>query len=366
MKVLMVITVELGKNGIATCVLNYSAALRRQGVETDIVAPTDVEKDIKERLDREGIRLYETVGRDTDILRYWNRLKKIIKKGKYDIVHIHGNSATMAIELTAAFAAGCRVRIAHSHNTTCEHQKAHKFLKPIFDRMYTQGVACGTEAGRWLFGKKAFTVIRNGIQTEKYQYNASKRKEIRERLGITKDQILLGHVGIFNYQKNQEFLVKIFAKLQERDSRYRLVFVGDGETRTYVTKLAEELQVQDAVKFVGNVGDTAPYLSAMDLFVLPSRFEGLPYVLIEAQAAALPCLVSGAVTRESDVTGLVNYVDGFDENIWTEAVIRHKKRHDAENCPQITEKIINSGYDMESNAELVKKFYEKCREEQKK
>ena len=218
MKVLMVITVELGKNGIATCVLNYSAALRSQGVETDIVAPNVVEEDIKERLDRDRIRLYETVGRDTDPLGYWNRLRKIIKRGKYDIVHIHGNSATMTIELTAAFAAGCRVRIAHSHNTTCEHQKAHKFLKPIFDRMYTQGVACGTEAGRWLFGEKAFTVIRNGIQTEKYQYNASKRKEIRERLGITKDQILLGHVGIFNYQKNQEFLVKVFEKLRDRKS----------------------------------------------------------------------------------------------------------------------------------------------------
>ncbi len=363
MKVIMVITVELGKNGIATCVLNYSAALNRQGIETDIVAPNDVKKDIKERLDREGIRLYEIEGRDTDTLRYWSRLRKIIKKGKYDIVHIHGNSATMAIELIAAYFAGCRVRIAHSHNTTCEHRKAHRLLKPVFDRMYTQGAACGTEAGRWLFGEKAFTVIRNGIQTEKYLYNAARREEIRKCLGITENDILLGHVGIFNYQKNQEFLVKVFAKLGERESRYRLVFIGDGKIRKHVTALTEELQVQNAVIFVGNVNDTAPYLSAMDLFVLPSRFEGLPYVLIEAQAASLPCLVSSAVTREANVTGLVDYVDGFDENIWADAVIRHKKGHDDENCSQITEKIKNAGYDMESNAELVKEFYEKCWEE---
>ncbi len=365
MKVLLIVTVDLGKNGISTCVLNYCKELETQGLDVDILAPNHVAPEIKEELSKQQSKLYEVPCRNSRTVKYFLKLCRIIKREKYDIVHVHGNSATMAVELTAAFLARCPVRIAHSHNTTCEHQRAHKLLLPIFNKMYTAGAACGTDAGKWLFGSKGFSVIPNGIPIEKYKYSASAAQEYRRKAGIPSDQILLGHIGLFNYQKNHEFLIKMFAALLKQSKEYMLLLVGNGELYGQIKELADRLSVSEYVRFAGNENDIPSCLSAMDLFVMPSRFEGLPYVLVEAQASALPCVVSEAVTKEADLTGLVDYVEGFSEENWARTILEHKKGHDMKNIAAIKRKLREKGYDIEYNGRKLREFYIKCLGERK-
>ena len=360
MKVLMIITVDMGKNGISTCVLNYWEVLKNRGIETDVLAPNQVESEIKSRFGKKGSKLYELTFRNSEPWKYFLKLGKIIKEGNYDVVHVHGNSATMAVELTAAFLAGCKVRIAHSHNTTCQHMKAHRLLLPFFNRMYTHGAACGREAGEWLFGTKEFLVLPNGIRIEEYKYSEEAGRAYREAKGISPERILIGHIGLFNYQKNQEFLVRVFAGLLERSPDYMLLLAGDGELKEKTENLVSCLKIENNVIFTGNEENVAACLSAMDLFVLPSRFEGLPYVLVEAQAEALPCIVSSSVTKEADLTGLLRFVDGFREEDWIRAITAQKKGHVVEEYACIQEELRQKGYDIRHNGEMLADFYEKC------
>lgn len=360
MKILMIITVDLAKNGISTCVLNYCSELIKYELEVHILAPNHVEDGLKKRLEKQGICLHEIMSRNSNVIKYFQQLFKLVKKERYDVIHVHGNSATMAIELTVAFVAGCRVRIAHSHNTTCEHQRAHKLLLPLFNKMYTHGVACGSEAGKWLFGEKKFTVLPNGLEISKYEYNASSARAYRLEKGVEDDQILIGHIGIFNYQKNHEFLVKMFAKLLQQSKKYRLLLVGDGDLYMQIRELVRALSIDQYVLFAEKEDDIPACLAAMDLFVLPSRFEGLPYVLVEAQASALPCIVSGKVTQESDLTGLVSFVDTFAEEEWIKEIQGHRKGHETENYPIIQKALREKGYDIRYNGKRLAEFYEKC------
>ncbi len=360
MKVLMINTVELGKNGISACILNYSEILRNDGVIVDIAAPNIVEDAIRDRVQKCKAALYEIPFRNSTPLLYWNELRKIIKEEKYDIVHVHGNSATMTVELSSAFVSGCKIRIAHSHNTTCEHQKAHRILLPFFKFFCTQGAACGNKAGEWLFKNKNFKVIRNGIDIDKYSYSYKKRKICRDKYRIAQEAIVIGHVGIFNYQKNHEFLVKIISGLQKYSDAYRLLLVGDGELRTNVEQLAKELHVRDKIVFAGNEENVNESLSAMDMFVMPSRFEGLPFVLVEAQASGLPCIVSSAVTTEADLTGLVSYIDGFDENVWIESIMKSPYGHDVMKDEKLRNCLREKGYDIQFNGRMLRDFYTAC------
>ena len=138
-----------------------------------------------------------------------------------------------------------------------------------------------------------------------------------------------------------------------------LLMAGDGELKEKTENLVSCLKIENNVIFTGNEEDVPACLSAMDLFVLPSRFEGLPYVLVEAQAAALPCIVSSSVTKEADLTGLLRFVDGFREEDWIRAITEQKKGHAAETYARIQRELREKGYDIRHNGEMLAEFYKK-------
>ncbi|QGF40719.1 glycosyltransferase [Limosilactobacillus gastricus] len=150
---------------------------------------------------------------------------RLCRQNQYDVVHVNGNSTTMAIELAAAKLAGVKVRVAHSHNTTTRHVKANQLLRPFFEMVVNGRIACNQAAGKWLFKSKDFVIIENGIDFDKYKLNQNVRTKIRSKLGISDDKILIGHIGKFNSQKNQEFLIELAEKL---DDRYRVILIGNG------------------------------------------------------------------------------------------------------------------------------------------
>ena len=306
-KVLIICTNVFGYNGIAAVILNEYKAFDKEKMQIDLLLINEPSDEIKEMLKKNNSRLY-VVKRNSNPIKYMKEIKKIMKENKYDLVHIHGNSATMAVELLAAKKAGVKVRIPHSHNTTSDHMKVHRFLKPIFDKTYTHGFACGLNAGKWLYGDNEFVVINNGIDTMRFSYNEEYRDEIRKKHNI-EDKFVVGHVGVFNYQKNHIRLIEIFEKLHKINEKSVLVLIGVGDTKNDVESLIKQKGLEDDVIMVGTTNDVHKYMNAFDVLALASRFEGFPGVLIEAQCTGLHCVASNNVPIETDITGLVEYAD---------------------------------------------------------
>lgn len=352
--VLMICTVELDRNGITAFIMNYSEKLVSKFLQIDIVAPNIVKaKNIRDITSKNGILLYELPMRKENTLEYFLKLIRIIKQKRYNIVHIHGNSCTMSIELTAAMLAGCKVRIAHSHNTTCQHQRAHKLLRPLFEIMCTDRLACGQEAGKWLFRNKKFTVMKNGIDSQKYSFCGKIRTRIRGELGIQEKQILLGNVGEFSYQKNHKFIINLMKELEKNNpGHYHAVLIGDGEKRKEIKEEIQKYGMQNSITLTGVCDHVSDYLQAMDCFLLPSRFEGVPFVLIEAQASGLCCVVSDQVSYEADLTGNLRYLPiDQGEMVWVRQLetMNYERKNE--------EKMYNSEYELNIAVRRLEKYY---------
>ena len=288
-------------------------------------------------------------------------LHGILKKGGYDIIHVHGNSATTAIEMAVARWNRVPVRIVHSHSSSCEHKRLHQLLFPLFKKSYTHGIACSKAAGQWLFQGDDFTVLRNGVNLDRFSYNETVRQEFRNQLGIKADEILLGHIGNFVELKNHRFLLDVFSKLKQKNNNYKLLMISDGPLMQEMEEKAESLGLKESVIFLGRTGQVAEYYQAMDLFLLPSVYEGLPVVLIEAQAAGLFCFVSENISKESDLTGTLEFLPISDCQIWADriqdAVVSYKNLR-KERCAKWQEKITEKGYNILKNADLMRKLYE--------
>ena len=233
--------------------------------------------------------------------------------------------AIMSIELLIAKLSGCQVRIAHSHNTTCDYKKVDKLLRPLFYHMYTDAFACGEEAGKWLYRKHPFIVINNGRDINKYRFDGEKRCKMRQQLGINDNTLLIGHVGNFNNQKNQKFLIMIFQEIINMNQDAKLYLMGEGSTREKLERLVDSLGLKDKVFFTGSITNIPDMLQAMDVMVFPSLHEGLPLVVVEWQIAALPCLISDTITKSCVYTKLIKF-ESLEKNYveWAKQIIEMK------------------------------------------
>lgn len=333
-------------------------AMDKSEMDVQVLATNDSEKSVVQKIENSGCRVVSIPYRKKNIVKYFFALYRYFLKEKVDVVHVHGSSAIMSVELVAARLAGCKVRIAHSHNTTCENQKVDKILRPIFDRSYTTAFACGQDAGRWMFGSRKFTIIPNGRDLKKYEYNTKKRSEYRNKLGILPDAFVIGHVGRFNRQKNHEYLVHIFSEVYKKDQNSYLVLIGTGEKVDEIKKLVKELELEKNVIFTGVIENVSDYLSAFDVMLLPSLYEGLPLVVIEWQIAGLPCIVSDTVTKECAITALVKFESIKKKpEVWANDVrdLVLQDRNDNKNI--IFNEIKSAGYDIQNGAENLKYLY---------
>ena len=213
-KILLITTTGLDKKeGISTVLLDYFSRFDHNRFDIDIVASNTSDSELLRELEDAHIKAQMLPKRKKNIKQYVLALKRLFKKKKYDALYIHGSSAIMSIELMIAKMSGCRVRIVHSHNTICDHKNVDKLLRPLFYNLYTDAFACGTEAGKWLYGNHPFTIISNGRDIQKYQFDIRTRQRIRSDMGVSDNDLLIGHVGNFNAQKNQPFLVNIFKEV---------------------------------------------------------------------------------------------------------------------------------------------------------
>lgn len=361
-KVLMISTVELGKNGISTFILNNFKLIASDDIIIDIIAPNRVSDDIKKEITNKKMNLYELIDRKSNTMQYIKKLNKLLSCNKYDIVHVHGNSSTMVIELILSKFNNCKATIAHSHNTTCSHKAINNILYPIFLKTCDIRLACGIAAGNWLYRKNTFKVIKNGILLKRYKPNYTIRQEIRKKLNIDSDTLVIGHVGGFVYQKNQEFFIELMMLLKKRkQKKVKVVLIGDGPEYEQYKKTLIDNNLKNEFILTGNIDNVCDYLQAIDLFLLPSRFEGLPYVLIEAQASNLKCLVSNNVSKEVDITNSISFFSLENIEEWIKFIdnqnIKKLWKDRLENYDENIKNIILNGYDLISNSDSLRNIY---------
>lgn len=357
MKVLNVLTGKFQADGISNILLNYYRNISSSDIHIDFVASSVIDS-IENIVKSKGGKVYLIEYRKKKPLKYMKELTKIIKEGKYDIVHAHGSSALLCLEMIAAKKAGCNIRIAHSHNTKANHKIIDKILRPIFYKNYTHGFACGEEAGKWLFGNRKFEVINNGKSIEEFEYNEEIRKQMRQENHIS-NEVVIGHVGRINMQKNQEYLIDIFFELNKRNrGKYKLILVGDGPLEESIKEKVKKLNLEKEVIFVGRTFEVNKWLQVMDIMVFPSRFEGFPNVLVEWQIAGLPCIISDTITKDVKLTDLVQFASIQDKpEKWAEKIEKIKIEDRQENKSMIIEQIREKGFDIKENAQKLENIY---------
>lgn len=358
MKILIINTVPTGKNGITNVIFNYLSAMEREQDVIDYVSLNNPSEVYRKDIEKQGGKLYVLPRSSKSICKYWNGLRKLIKKNQYDVVHIHGNSHTVTLELSAAKAAGCAVRIVHAHNTMCKHKLLHTMLTPLFNVLYTHGLACGIAAGRFMFEERLFTVMNNGIDTDKFAFDVHVRDSIRAMLNWEKN-LIIGHVGAFTEVKNQSFIIEVFSVLYNLNPNYKLILIGDGPLKTVVEQKITMLGLEEAVCLTGNIDNVNEYLNAIDVIIMPSLFEGLPLTLVEQQANGLRCFVSDVITKEADKTDNLTFIPLSDTaDFWAQTII-----NDNDDCTRdkrsrcAIQNIRNKGYDIKLQAKKLENLY---------
>lgn len=294
--------------------------------------------------------------------KYVDLLKKLIRDNNYDVVHSH-TMFNSGINLWVAKLCGVPIRIAHSHTTKTERKvsRSQKIYERIMQRLIlwtaTDLLACGVEAGEWLFGPKAFSkrgqVILNGIDTDDFAYSEQKRNRIRKLYGLSVDDFVIGHSGSLIPLKNQAFLIRLLPRIKETIPNARLMLLGRGVEMDHLKNYASECGVADSVLLCGGVMNVNECLSAMDVFAFPSLREGTPLALIEAQANGLPCVISDRIPNDVVLTDLVTPVSLDNEAVWYNALIK-ERRH----CPeQYACKIEAAGYSTKTSYLPIYRIY---------
>lgn len=356
-KLLIVCTVPTERNGITNVIFNLLGAMDRSSFQIGYVAINEPDDFYRRKLDDFGVALHVVSRKLSAPLQYIKDLARVAKG--YDIIHVHGNSATMVLEMIAAKIAGVKVRAAHSHNTTCSMKKIDACSRPFFHALCNLRFACGQKAGTWLYGKRNFNIINNGIDCNRFVFNAVDRDRIRKDLGLN-NEILIGHVGNYVEAKNHSFLIEVFKAVLKRGVDARLLLLGDGKLRKETEDQVHALNIDNKVFFAGSVNNTNEYLSAMDLVVMPSIFEGLPLTLVEEQANGLPILASDIITTDANMTGLVKYKSLEDsKKEWAKEIIRilsGSKRNSNESQKAII-RIMDAGYDINLVSQNLVRIY---------
>ena len=287
-------------------------------------------------------------------------IKKFLKQHKYDIVHINsGSTFFLAIAAYVSKSQGVKKVIVHSHASGDKENIKHKIIKAFatfpFSFCADEICAPSIEAAKWKFSQKLIDkkliIIKNGIDINRFKFSPSKRENMRKELGISDDTLLLGHVGRFTEEKNQVFLIKLLTYL--KNTKFKLILVGDGNTLTKVKTTAKKLGVFKNIYFVGRKNNPEDYLQAMDIFLLPSKYEGLGLVAIEAQCSGLPVIASNTVPKDIKITPNVSFLSINDVQSWIHKLKDYSRfdRKDESNL------IVKNGFDEIDLGESIKRLY---------
>lgn len=367
MKILEVNVDDNGKNGVYSLVKNFILNLDNRDI-IDIAAYEHFEN--KEEIDilkKKGTTVYYIGYEGNKIKKLflcYTKLKKVIKRGKYDCIHIHFGIVNKSIILgLAAKMAGAKRIILHAHASGIDSKYKwlklviHKLFRPAMKYIGTDFVACSNIAAKWMFpflSNKNIVMIKNGVNLNKFKFCECKRNEIRKKYKLDQ-HFVIGHVGRFSYQKNHEFLLNIFSEVIKMDSSAKLLLIGEGTLKTHIEQLSKNMGIIKNVIFYGTSNNINDLMQAMDIFVLPSHFEGLPIVGVEAQAMGLPIVFADTISDELKITNNTISLSLNDNPIiWANYILKLKNKREDN-----TKILIENGWNIESTVQSFKNLYHK-------
>jgi glycosyltransferase involved in cell wall biosynthesis len=359
-RVLQVVTI-MNRGGLETMLMNYYRQMDREKIQFDFMVHRTEEGHYDQEIKTLGGRIFRMPSiRPGNYRNYYKQLDLFFDNhSEYKVVHSHVNENSSFV-LRAAKRAGVPCRIAHSHLSDLGLDLKLPFR--LYARVQMRKnpsdyFACSENAGRWLFGKaatqsKKITVLNNAVNARQFKYSESLRNKIRSQLDV-ENKLVIGHIGRFNKQKNHDFLIDIFHSFLRKNPASVLLLAGEGDLQDEIKKKVSRLNLTSHVKFIGVRSDVSDLMQGFDLFLFPSLFEGLPVVLVEAQAAGLQCIVSDTITRESDVTGRVDFVSLNEApEKWAERILNTSYDH-----AETFEQLQKHGYDTSTMAEWLWNYY---------
>lgn len=326
----------------------------------DFIVHTSYKGILEDSLEKRGSKIFHVAPLRDGIISYMSNIKKIIKNGEYNIIHVNQGYKGIAF-LAIAKLYGINIRIAHSHMAGIPENLFESFeryiCRSIAKFLSTDLFACGNDAASWMWGWRTFKkgkvhIMTNAIPFDHFKFSQENRDRIREELGI-KNSLVVGNVARFSYQKNHDFLIKIFNDLLNIQENSVLLLVGRGELENDIHQLVNGYNLNDRVLFLGVRNDVPLLMNAMDIFLLPSRFEGLPVTLVEAQANGLPCLVSDSITKEIKISDRIEFYSLQDNShLWAKKICEMYKRQANRKMIQVSE-----NYNIDVSYKKIEEFY---------
>lgn len=342
--------------GIDKYMLNFFEHVSSKSVHFDFLT-TKVDKELKKGLEEKGADLFEIPSLKNPIVQY-KAICEIIKKNGYDTAYFNISTALCFPGIKAAHDCGVNKIIIHSHNTSydCSNSKKrfimiklNNICRKFIYKYGTDFYACSKHAGEWMFPDKVvnsdkFRVIKNAINLNDYSFSLKKRNEMRLNLGL-ENRFVVGSVGNFLYQKNHDFMIRVFKEICNTDNDAHLLLVGDGPLFEAVKSQAKELGIYNRITFTGRKTNSADYMMAMDVYIMPSNFEGFGIAAIEAETTGLMCFLSNHIPTDVVITDnckLLSIDNPSDEVMWAERIekIKGYERFDR------LDEIRNAGYDL--------------------
>lgn len=348
--------------GVEAVVMNYYRHIDHKKIQFDFICDDDSTNIPYEEIEKLGGKVI-LIPPYQKVIKYHKELKKVLKEGNYKIVHSHINTLSV-FSLWAAKSAKVPIRIAHSHSTTNKKEKKKNLLKQVlkpFSKRYATNYMCCSElAGRWLFGDKEYDkgnvyLLNNAIDLDKFKYDDKVRIFKRKELGINDNTLVIGHIGRFVEQKNHRFLIDIFNEIHKKNKDSILLLAGQGPLMDEMKEKVKSLGLEQSVRFLGQRKDANELYQAFDLFLLPSLYEGLPVVGVEAQASGNLCYLSNDMTKETKVLdstvfmSLDNTAEEWADNILKD--VKTYKKHDTK------EEVSKYGFNIEKEVERLEKKY---------
>ncbi len=315
--------------GVESVVMNYYRNIDRSMIQFDFICDNDSTNIPYDEIEKLGGRVI-LIPPYQKLFSYQKELRKVLRKNNYKIVHSHINTLSV-FPLFAAKSVNIPVRIAHSHSTTNKKEWKKNLLKNIlkpFSKIFATHYFCCSElAGRWLFGNYEYEkgnvfLLNNAIDVSKFKYNKSIRSKVRKELKISDDTLVIGHVGRFVAQKNHKFLIDIFNDIHSKCKNSKLLLIGQGPLVDEIKEKVKTLNLEDSVIFMGQRNDVNELFQAFDVFLLPSLYEGLPVVGVEAQASGVLCVFSTSMTKDVKMLEESLFISLNDNsNVWKDKIL---------------------------------------------
>lgn len=348
--------------GVESIIYNYFSHMDLSKFEVHMIGHGIRVQECADRFQSLGFNIHNITPKSVSFSQNLKEMESIFRKYRFDIVHSH-LTEWACVPMYLAWKCGIKVRINHSHmaeRPTGLKNRLYYGIRIFLGKMFaTDYYACGRDAGIYLFGHRAVDsgkvmILPNAIDFDSFQFDPQIRKRVREQNGIDESTVVIGHVGRFFEQKNHRFLIDIFDKYHKLNPSSLLLLIGDGELFDEIEKKVEEKSLSSSVWFLRVRSDVADWYQAMDLFLLPSLFEGFPVVGVEAQAAGLPCLFSDSITPEISISSCANFAS---------------LKNDADTWAKKMKKMVGTGkrehaildyerFDIKKNAEKLELFYE--------